>query len=245
MGLLASKSESCNRNDVFAVTTPGSTATHYPIPHGRLLETIEGALDVAGYHVADEGHALSGDNGAKYFGLLEVTRNDNDLEGGDYRVLVGVRNSHDKSIAAGLAIGSRVLVCSNMSFSGEVTLTRRHTLNIASDLDSLVNKAFGRLTDMRRMQDKRFEAYRQHELSDARAAEFILRSIRGKAASGHQAVEIWNEWLHPTYEAFESRTMWSLFNAYTHAYKGLSASMMAYRSQRLHGAADLEVGLVA
>ena len=46
-----------------------------------------------------------------------------------------------------LALGSQVLVCDNLSFFGEVVLTRRHTRFIERDLPDFV-AAFGRLQSL-------------------------------------------------------------------------------------------------
>ena len=57
---------------------------------------------------------------------------------GDYNTVIGLRNSHDKVISAGVACGSGVFVCDNLCFSGEVKLARKHTANILTDLPHLV-----------------------------------------------------------------------------------------------------------
>jgi hypothetical protein len=64
------------------------------------------------------------DNAERNFGILEVR---NGSLHSDYGLAVGLQNTHDRTYPAGLAFGSRVLVCSNLSFVHEVTLARRHT----------------------------------------------------------------------------------------------------------------------
>src|SRR5262249_51585397 len=83
-----------------------------------------------GLHVVQEGHGLWRD-GQRYFGLMEV-RNGSNAD--DFGLVVGLRNSHDKSFPAALALGSRVFVCDNLAFSGEVKLSRKHTTYIWRDL---------------------------------------------------------------------------------------------------------------
>lgn len=106
--------------------TPLRTDTWVPIAHHLLLRQIEFTLTGAGLRVINQAHALSQDC-MRYFGLLEVIIG---KASPDYNLIVGVRNSHDKRFPASLAIGSGVFVCDNLSFSGEITLARRHTLNI-------------------------------------------------------------------------------------------------------------------
>ena len=98
------------REQVAAVATPPRTPSWVPIPHARLLEGVRESLGRAGLSVVGEAHGL-GRGGARYFGLLEVV---NGRPGGDFGLVVGLRNSHDKSFPAGLAVGARVLVCDNL-----------------------------------------------------------------------------------------------------------------------------------
>ena len=79
--------------------------------------------------VVNQAHGLWGD-GARYFGLLEVHNGSTDR---DYGLVVGLRNSHDKSFPAAIALGAAVFCCDNLSFSSEVTLARRHTRYIERD----------------------------------------------------------------------------------------------------------------
>ena len=90
------------REQVAAVATPPRTPSWVPIPHAQLLDGVQGALGRAGLSVVSEAHGL-GRGGARYFGLLEVV---NGRPGGDFGVVVGLRNSHDKTFPAGLAVGA-------------------------------------------------------------------------------------------------------------------------------------------
>ena len=61
----------------------------------------------------------------------------------DYGLVIGLRNSHDKSFPASIALGSGVFVCDNLAFSAEVTIARRHTRFIERDLPRVVHTAVG------------------------------------------------------------------------------------------------------
>src|SRR6185503_19450581 len=111
------------------VKIPERTKTWVPIPHNRFLEGVQATLERAGLRVVTEAHGLTR-NGARYFGLLQVANGHADE---DFGLVVGVRNSHDKSFPAGLVIGASVFVCDDLSFSGEVKLARKHTVQILRD----------------------------------------------------------------------------------------------------------------
>ena len=104
-----------DRNEIAQAPTPGRTRTWVPIPHHTLLDQVEHTLAGNGFNVVNQAHSLWGD-GNRYFGLLQISTCSQD---GDYSLVVGLRNSHDKSFPAGLVLGASVFVCDNMSFSGE------------------------------------------------------------------------------------------------------------------------------
>ena len=132
------------------------------MPHHRLLEQVESTITGNGLTVINQAHALWQD-GQRYFGLLEVANGESH---DDYGLVIGLRNSHDKSFPAAIAMGSCVFCCDNLAFSAEVTIARRHTRFIERDLPRIVHTAVGRLADMRGQQDERIRTYKETELSD-------------------------------------------------------------------------------
>jgi hypothetical protein len=59
---------------------------------------------------ASEAHGLTRD-GRRYFGLLQVANGTNP---DDFGLVVGVRNSHDRSFPASLVLGAACFVCDNL-----------------------------------------------------------------------------------------------------------------------------------
>lgn len=100
------------------------------VPHHRLLTGVQESLARSGLYVVTEAHGLTKD-GNRYFGLLQVANGTNP---DGFGLVVGVRNSHDKTFPAGLVMGASVFCCDNLSFSGEVRLARKHTAHIERDL---------------------------------------------------------------------------------------------------------------
>ena len=98
------------RTTLRSVATPESTSTWQPIPHEDFVAQVEDLLPRYDLRVVNEAHALTYDD-ARYFGLLEVRNGSNHR---DYSWVLGLRNSHDKSIPAGLVAGSQVFVCDNL-----------------------------------------------------------------------------------------------------------------------------------
>src|SRR4051794_37693840 len=90
--------------------TPAPSDTWVPVPHHRLLEQVESTITGSGLAVVNQAHALWNE-GLRYFGLLEVA---NGQSHDDYGLVIGLRNSHDKSFPAAIALGSAVFICDNL-----------------------------------------------------------------------------------------------------------------------------------
>src|ERR1700722_10364630 len=100
-----------SRDQVATVPTPARTASWVPLPHERLLTGVQSALERVGLSVVTEAHGLTRD-GDRYFGLLQLANGQDDQ---DFGLVVGLRNSHDKSCPAGLVLGASIFVCDNLS----------------------------------------------------------------------------------------------------------------------------------
>ncbi|MCP5536119.1 MAG: DUF932 domain-containing protein [Akkermansiaceae bacterium] len=229
-----------DRADLFGVLTPGGTDTWYPIPHRSLLTEVEHQLRETGFVVRGETHALTHD-GARYFGVIEVslpTRGEQ-----DFSWVVGLRNSHDKSLPAGLVAGTQVFVCDNLCFNGEVKLSRKHTRHVMRDLRQLTARAVGKLGDKFRDLDRRVGAYKRHYLPDRSAHDLVIRAVDCRAITPSQVPAVLSEWRNPRHKEFLPRNGWSLFNAFTEVYKTVNPQTAVKRGQALHGLFDTQVAL--
>ena len=230
------------RKALAAVPTPAATETWHPIPHEEFVSRVEWELPRYGLDIVQEAHALTHDSGSRYFGLVQVAHEG--LEHSDYSLVIGLRNSHDKSLPAGLVAGAQVLVCDNLSFAGEICLARRHTPNIMRDLPSLVGDALGRLLVMFRTQEQRVERYRATRLSDADAHDLTIRALDSGVFCASKIPDVLKEWREPRHEAFRPRSLWSWFNASTENLKG-ALHLLPKRSQALYRLCDDFVGVAA
>ena len=221
------------RDDVANVSTPTRTRSWVPVPHHRLLDLVESTIDGQGYRVTNQAHGLWGD-GDRYFGLMELANGHTE---DDYGLVLGLRNSHDKTFPASLALGSQVLVCDNLSFFGEVVLTRRHTRFVERDLPGIVAQAVGRLSEMRTQQADRLDAYKQTRIKDRTAHDLMVRAVDARVIPVTQLPMVLKEWRKPSHPEFSEngRSVWRLFNAFTESFKSRSLEMLPRRSQTLHG----------
>ena len=229
------------RGAVVEAATPEASATWVPVPHHRLLEQVEATIVGGGMTVTNQAHALWND-GLRYFGLLEIT---NGQTQNDYGLVIGLRNSHDKSFPAAIALGSAVYICDNLAFAGEVTIARRHTRFIERDLPRVVHTAVGRLADMRGQQDERIRTYKETELTDPAAHDLLIRAVDASVLPVTQVPAVLEEWRTPSHDQFsaDGKTAWRFHNAMTHVWKGRNLAALPRRSQALHGLLDSVCGL--
>jgi len=228
------------RVEVARVSTPRPTETWTPIPHVTIIETVEDALRSVGLRIGNQVHSLS-QEGNRYFGLTEVSGPD---DTGDYALVLGLRNSHDKSFPVGLVAGASVFVCDNLSFSGEVRLTRKHTVHLQRDLPQLVSSGVGKLMDLWHHQDERINAYRNYRLKNKSAHDLIIRAVDVGAVTNRMIPSVLKEWREPSHPEFGDRSAWSLFNAFTEVLKG-NLPELPKRTEVLHGLFDQQVKLPA
>lgn len=236
--ILHAGANAADLSQVAAVATPEATETWQPIAHIDVVNLVERELRARNLEIVQQAFGLWRD-GQRFFGTMEI-RNGNNAP--DYSLVVGIRNSHDKSFPAGAVLGSRVFVCDNLAFSGEVRFSRKHTLNIVRDLPGLVNVAMGKLIDARAGQAKRIEAYKGFEITDAIAHDIMVRAVGLNILPATKLPQVLQEWRKPSHDDFLPRTGWSLFNAFTETYKGNLAALPR-RTQVLHGMLDNTVGL--
>lgn len=246
-----------SRRELGDIRTPGRTDTWVPIPHDILLKTVERSLDRVGLAIKEEHHGIS-NGGNRYFGLLEITDSRAKPNGdGGSGLIVGLRNSHDKMFPASLSCGSHVFVCDNLSFSGEVTLARKHTSQIRKDLPRLVETAMGRLGELRLTQSQRFIRYRTAVLAEREINNILIESLDAKIISsdkigkvldylrsedcaslfGDPSLEVSTDGKHQGY------TAWRLHNAYTEILKPTNVFDLPRRTIALNGLIDSVVGL--
>jgi hypothetical protein len=205
-----------DRNQLAFMPTPAGTATHKVIPH---IEVVNAIIETLGFrHIAvhrDE-YAVSAD-GNKMFGLMEL---DQTFSG--CRFALGLRNSHDKTMRLALTVGYRVFVCDNMAFNGDFTpLLAKHTKNF-----QLTRALAGGIDDVQRNfapMVKAVELWRASQISDVMAKLLIYRAFveADLDVPRHLGRRVHDLYFNPQIEDFQSRTVWSISNAFTSAFKEL------------------------
>ena len=187
---------------------------HAPMAHAKFFDNIETQLKAYGLEMEQHVHALSRDSN-RYFGMAEIASNYT-----DYTSIVGWRSCHDQRYAASLVSGSGVFVCSNLCFSGEVQVARKHTTNIEEDIPELVYAAVGQIKDQFETQANDFELFQGRFLTTEEAERHMIAMVRAGVITPSKLDTVISEWDTPRHPEFEDEAnMWRLFNAVTQSYK--------------------------
>ena len=226
------------RDELGKIPTPAKQGIWQPIPHETLFNLVEKTILDNGFEIdgVDMGVAKDGN---RFFALMKMG-----MGSPDYCTTVGLRNSHDKTFSAGLAVGSNVFICDNLAFSGEISIARKHTVHIMDDLPGLVIGAVGKISLARQSQDLRIAAYRNFPIDDWDVHDIVIRSVDYGIIPNQAIPQVLEQWRNPQHAEFQDRTMWSLFNAFTEVSKRFPVSELAKRTIKLHGMMDSMVGQI-
>ena len=213
---LLSQTGKISRQELALLPAPAGTATHQVIPHHEVINAL---VETLGFrHIAPirEEYAVSRD-GMKMFGVL-------DLETGFHgcRFSIGVRNAHDKSMRLAMTVGYRVLVCDNMAFHGDFSpVLAKHSKHFS--LQNALSIGVDQMQRSFEPMQRQVAAWRESQITAVTAKLVIYQAfIEGQLEiPKHLAPTVHQLYFDPSHEEFAPRTMWSLSNAFTSAFKQL------------------------
>jgi hypothetical protein len=208
------KTQGIVRRELLELPVPPCTDTFQPIPHHKLVESLEESLAYRHIRIIKEEFAISND-GMKLFGLLELNATFEDV-----RFSIGIRNSNDKSMRLGMVAGYRVQVCSNMMFSGEFNpLLAKHTKGFA--LDESVSIGVDRIQRGFQPLKESIQQKRATEIADDDARLLIYQAFMAEKFPITLIKTVHQNYFEPPHQEFQTRTFWSLENAFTESFKEL------------------------
>lgn len=214
------KGTTVDRTGLAQVPTPDPVGRWHPIPHMTLVEELEKALVPHNMRVVNETFKLD-KGGQRVFGMMQIQ---NSVDMPDFSFVAGIRNAHDRMLKAGLVVGEGVFVCSNLRFTGEIVVGRKHTTEIMADLPSLMVEAVGRLHEKWDKQVSLIEKYKSIEVTRNQAYDLLIQMAKAEVFPRTQFMDVLHEWEEPQHEEFKPRTMWSLMNGVTESLKPRESS---------------------
>lgn len=216
--LISYADKKLTRPELALVPAPQSTLTHQVIPHHEVIGALVETLGFRHIGVHKEEYAVSKD-GMKLFGIMELETTFNGC-----RFALGIRNSHDKTMRLAMTVGYRVFVCENMAFSGDFEpVLAKHSKNfklqdaLSIGCDSM-QRNFAPMVQA-------VDRWRDTQLTDVSAKMFIYQAFIESELECPRHLDriVHSLYFNPQHEEFQPRTIWSLSNAFTSAFKELDA----------------------
>ena len=228
--LMQRGSEAATLEMVREVPLPEATRTYQPVSHEKLSSML---LQMAVHLLPNFSHSHSqfglSAEGNKMFGVHTLTSSHTAMG-----LSIGFRNSYDRSMSVGIAVGASVLVCDNLALCGDITVLRKHTLNVIRDMESMALSAIYKSQKVYHQILKDAEAMQLQEISDDNAYR-MLGLVYGRGIMTPRQIPVaQREWKTPQYEAFQPRTVWSLYNAITEALKSAPPHAIMEKHLGLH-----------
>jgi len=207
-------------NRALNAAIPARTETYSPIGHAFFLDTISreiaahGGLEVTGTNVFTNmnGQKMVGYTGVKHVGL------ESDPDFG-LEMMVGYKNSYDKSMAAGLAAGASVMVCGNGIVSGDMlSFVRKHTGTIQEELVEKTKEAITAMKDGFSNLVLEIDIMKDYNLTAKQKAELMgVMYFEENMVTPNQLSVIKHEMTKS--EHFTGNTLWDLYNNVTESFK--------------------------
>ena len=213
-----------NRQVLESYRVPESMGSrHHPISFFDYANEVEEQLQRVSLKVISEEHII-GHDGNRHFGIMEVAPAlEGDLiQAKDWSLFLGLRGSHDRSVSRGLALGRRVMVCSNLCFSGDIaTISTKQTTNIWYRLPSMLYNAVAKVPELAYLEEQRVEELKNYEMKPTWGDAALVEIMRRNGLSSAQLGRAVNEWDNPSHEEFteNGHTAWRLEQAVTEAVK--------------------------
>ncbi len=234
MGLIMAEGKFVSRAEVARTDTPSSTATWRPVPHIDVIEAVTEVIKAHRWEIEGEKFGLAS-AGKRLFGVMELSSSSSP----EWHRCIGIRNSHDKSVAVGLSAGVSVLVCSNLAFGGTTVIKRRHTSGIV--LAELIDRAVASLEDdfitVETVSEDLKDVYLR---DDDEARSCIVRAAELGVINSCDILPVFREFKQPSHEEFSEPTRWSLLNAFTEKIKKYSPQRVDHSYAALNRAFGLD-----
>ena len=231
--LIMEKGKYVSKDEVALISTPRSTDTWRPVPHIDVIEAVTEVIKAHDWEIESEMFGLASE-GQKMFGVMEISRSSSP----EWHRCIGLRNSHDKSLAVGLSAGIVVLVCSNLAFGGTRVINRKHTSRI--DLTELIDRAVASLEDDFLTTETRCEDLKDIYLNDDEARSSIVRAAELGVINSSDILPVYREFKSPSHVEFKEPTRWSLLNALTEIVKKYSPQRVDHSYLALNRAFGLD-----
>ena len=208
-------------NELKQFGAPDRTESYVPISHFDLaMNLMQGAQDILvpkGYELVGSDFGVAKE-GSRFFGLLKYANADS-----EHRAMaIAFRNSYDRSMSVGFAIGDCCFICNNLALNGKIVRLMKHTKGVEQRLIDGVRlglfDAVGQYVQFLEM----MAGWRAIPLSEDFGFRFLGSLAGSEVLMPDPHSKAMQYWRKPEHPEFGDRNAENLFNACTWALKGLA-----------------------
>jgi len=198
------------------VPVPLQTDTFYPTPHNEVVNMVqdlaEGVLTPQGYTFSNNVYGLAR-KGQRLFGMVTFKNGSDEQE-----LAVAYRQGYDKTLPYAIACGTSVMVCSNLDLTGDIVVSKKHTMNGWESIRQATIQALKQAPQVFAKMCNDAENMKQIPMKRDRGFE-LLGYLRGHGVlKPVQLSKAFEEWVDPSYK-HPTDNMWGLYNSCTEALK--------------------------
>jgi hypothetical protein len=165
---------------------------------------------------------------AQRFFLIARIRNPEFQLADDVETFLIARNSHDKQLPMEVAIGNKVIVCSNLMFGGDIAIKAKNSPNGTSNLTERLEDLLTEYLDSVGRLKNDVEYFKAARISEAAGLAFIGKHATEAAyIQPSRTADVCDMFINPEHaseyqneDGEEKYTLWRLLNAYTYVHRG-------------------------
>lgn len=238
------KRHNCNEyvgyEELATLPLPPARDRFVPMAHKDLFDRAVKNLSMLNYEPVKP-KFLVDHTKQKFVATFGVKRNEHahqslpqNFANNDYQFEVGIINSNDGSMSAKLFTGTRVMVCANGQWSGEVVLSRKHTRNAGYDINRGLRDFVFELENTRRDTFANFDKLKEYDFdSKTEVHDFVVETCKRNILPWQHAPKVLEHWDNPEHVEFKDRNGYSLFNAYTSHWRGANQFSLSDKTTKL------------
>lgn len=217
--------------------TPPATRTWTPVPHADIPTIIDRVVTENGWKFAEGQNKFQlsvTPSGSKMFGVSSIVI-PGMLEGEEFGLAIGFRNSHDKSMSLQMAVGTRVFVCDNMMMNGEYKVRREHTVRISVETE--LKRALEYVPEAAEKTVAWFGGMRQVCMGRDEGVAFLAKCVEYKALPMVDFMDARSSFLNGFADEATIRhggTLWGAYQAVTEQWKKHSLMQLPEYSHSLN-----------
>ncbi len=235
-------------DDVCNAPVPAITRSYCPVANKQFLGMI--AKTAIGHDLQLENPQFGLSNkDQRMFGTYEIVNHDH--FGNQVRLMLGFRNSYDKSLTAGVCFGTKVFVCSNLVFTayaGDENIIghvqHKHTVNVNRVFLQRLQAALGQFEKFKEFHNRFYNHLSKTEINEDKAYATIVRAVRSDIIPNSdvaRVAQIWdwqgrepldNEVSDNWHKEFQDRNAWSLLNCFTENHKRIQETSPVLANKR-------------